>query len=142
MTFILEEIIFAAEYCSQMVITSINGTLSYLFGSKWDVLNCCINTFVNKIFVQERHRKWEHVWATLPQYEKCRRRMCFLPHPIIYIYGSYFHLKLTCYYLYTQIINEKSSMFDLMQSAYRDNNYTEIALIKLQDDILSALDAG
>ena len=36
----------------------------------------------------------------------------------------------------------KHSMFDLLQSAYRDNHYTETVLIKGQNDILSALDAG
>ena len=36
----------------------------------------------------------------------------------------------------------KNSMFDSLQSAYRDNNSTETALIKVQNDILSALDAG
>ena len=33
-------------------------------------------------------------------------------------------------------------MFDPLQSAYRDKHYTETALIKAQNDILSALDAG
>ena len=33
-------------------------------------------------------------------------------------------------------------MFDLLQSAYGDKHSTETALIKLQNDILSALDAG
>ena len=33
-------------------------------------------------------------------------------------------------------------MLDPLQSAYRDKHYTETALIKVQDDILSALDAG
>ena len=36
----------------------------------------------------------------------------------------------------------KNSMFDPLQSAYRDTHYTETALIKVQNDILSALDAG
>ena len=37
----------------------------------------------------------------------------------------------------------KHSMFDPLQSAYyRDKHYTEIALIKVQNYILSALDAG
>ena len=31
---------------------------------------------------------------------------------------------------------------DPLQSAYRDKHYTETALIKVQNDILSALDAG
>ena len=35
-----------------------------------------------------------------------------------------------------------NSMFDPLQSAYRDKHYTETALIKVQNDILSALDAG
>ena len=35
-----------------------------------------------------------------------------------------------------------NSMFDSLQSAYRDKHYTETALIKVQNDILSALDAG
>ena len=33
-------------------------------------------------------------------------------------------------------------MFDPLQSAYRDKHSTETALIKLQNDILSALDTG
>ena len=33
-------------------------------------------------------------------------------------------------------------MFDPLQSAYRDNHSTETVLIKVQNDILSALDAG
>ena len=33
-------------------------------------------------------------------------------------------------------------MFDPLQSAYIDNHSTETALIKVQNDILSALDAG
>ena len=33
-------------------------------------------------------------------------------------------------------------MFGPLQSAYRDKHYTETALIKVQNDILSALDAG
>ena len=33
-------------------------------------------------------------------------------------------------------------MFDPLQSAYRDNHSTETALIKVQNDILSALHAG
>ena len=33
-------------------------------------------------------------------------------------------------------------MFDPLQSAYRDENSTETVLIKVQNDILSALDAG
>ena len=36
----------------------------------------------------------------------------------------------------------KNSMFDPLQSAYRDKHYTETALIKVQNDILSALKAG
>ena len=36
----------------------------------------------------------------------------------------------------------KNSMFDPLQSAYRDKHSTETALIKFQNDILSALDAG
>ena len=36
----------------------------------------------------------------------------------------------------------KNSMFDPLQSAYKDKHYTETALIKVQNDILSALDAG
>ena len=42
-------------------------------------------------------------------------------------------------------INEhliKNSMFDSLQLAYRDNHSTETALIKVQNDILSALNAG
>ena len=35
-----------------------------------------------------------------------------------------------------------NSLFDLLQSAYRDKHSTETALIKVQKDILSALDAG
>ena len=34
-----------------------------------------------------------------------------------------------------------NSMFDSLQSVYRDKHYTETALIKVQNDILSALDA-
>ena len=33
-------------------------------------------------------------------------------------------------------------MFDPLQSAYRDKHSTETVLIKVQNDILSALDAG
>ena len=33
-------------------------------------------------------------------------------------------------------------MFDTLQSAYRDKRSTETALIKVQNDISSALDAG
>ena len=33
-------------------------------------------------------------------------------------------------------------MFDPQQSAYRDKHYTETDLIKVEIDILSALDAG
>ena len=36
----------------------------------------------------------------------------------------------------------KNSMFDPLQAAYRDKHSTETALIKFQNDILSALDAG
>ena len=36
----------------------------------------------------------------------------------------------------------KNSMFDPLLSAYRDKHSTETALIKVQNDILSALDAG
>ena len=39
-----------------------------------------------------------------------------------------------------QLIN--NSMFDPLQSAYRDKHSTETALIKVQNDILSALEAG
>ena len=35
-----------------------------------------------------------------------------------------------------------NSLFDPLQSAYRDEHYTETVLIKVQNDILSALDAG
>ena len=35
-----------------------------------------------------------------------------------------------------------NSLFDPLQSAYRDKHSTEIALIKVQNDILSALDAS
>ena len=35
-----------------------------------------------------------------------------------------------------------NSMFDSLQSAYRDKHSTETDLIKVQNDILSALDAG
>ena len=36
----------------------------------------------------------------------------------------------------------KKSMFDPLQSAYRDKHFTETALIKVQNEILSALDIG
>ena len=36
----------------------------------------------------------------------------------------------------------KISMFDPLQSAYRDEHSTETVLIEVQNDILSALDAG
>ena len=36
----------------------------------------------------------------------------------------------------------KNSMFDPLQSAYRDKHSTETDLIKVQNDILTALDAG
>ena len=36
----------------------------------------------------------------------------------------------------------KNSMFDPLHSAYRDKHFTETDLIKVQNDILSALDAG
>ena len=42
-------------------------------------------------------------------------------------------------------INENlrnNSMFDTLQSAYRDKHSSETALIKVQNDILSALDTG
>ena len=35
-----------------------------------------------------------------------------------------------------------NSLFDPLQSAYRDKHFTETALIKVQNDILSVLDAG
>ena len=35
-----------------------------------------------------------------------------------------------------------NSLFDPLQSAYRDKHFTETALIKVQNDILTALDAG
>ena len=35
-----------------------------------------------------------------------------------------------------------NSLFDPLQSAYRDKHSTETALIKVQNDILSSLDAG
>ena len=35
-----------------------------------------------------------------------------------------------------------NSLFDPLQSAYRDKHYIETALIKVQNDILSALDEG
>ena len=40
--------------------------------------------------------------------------------------------------LYEHLI--KNSMFDPLQSVYRDKYYTETALIKVQNDTLSALD--
>ena len=42
--------------------------------------------------------------------------------------------------LYEHLINNR--LFDPLQSAYRDKHSTETALIKAQNDILSALDAG
>ena len=36
----------------------------------------------------------------------------------------------------------KQSIFDPLQSAYRDKHYTDTTLIKIQNEILSAFDAG
>ena len=39
-------------------------------------------------------------------------------------------------------MNKRNGMFDPLQSAYRDKYSTETSQIKVQNDILSELDAG